>query len=245
MCAIIAPRNKQVTSCTQYVSGTDHYPKYKPVARKYIHMNSKSLVFVVFAVWSVICWRWYVCGLMGACGENTRTHEEVVAIPDSRLDTVSISETPEIQPIDNPKSARPSQTVTSNNKTTKPVSPANMDHVQMESVADRMLIHFPYKSTTREDNAAIEDYLDNLALELSASGKKVTITGHTDFVGEPAGNYSFGMRRAYGIRDILIKKGVSPKQILCKSYGDKKPVATNDTPYGRYLNRRAEIKINQ
>ena len=189
-------------------------------------MNSKSLVFVVFAVWSVICWRWYVCGLMGACGENTRTHEEVVAIPDSRLDTVSISETPEIQPIDNPKSARPSQTVTSNNKTTKPVSPANMDHVQMESVADRMLIHFPYKSTTREDNAAIEDYLDNLALELS-------------------GNYSFGMRRAYGIRDILIKKGVSPKQILCKSYGDKKPVATNDTPYGRYLNRRAEIKINQ
>lgn len=34
------------------------------------------------------------------------------------------------------------------------------------------------------------------------------ITGHTDFVGEPKTNYSFGLRRAYSLRDILLKKGL-------------------------------------
>ena len=81
--------------------------------------------------------------------------------------------------------------------------------------------------------------------QLVASGEKVTITGHTDFVGEPAENYNFGLRRAQGIRDILTKKGVSKTQISCKSQGDRKPVATNDTPYGRYLNRRVEIRVRK
>ncbi|MDO8971600.1 MAG: OmpA family protein, partial [Saprospiraceae bacterium] len=63
------------------------------------------------------------------------------------------------------------------------------------------------------------------------------------FVGENSINYNFGLRRAYGIRDILIKKGVPKTQISCKSFGERKPQATNDTPYGRYLNRRAEIRV--
>ncbi len=211
-------------------------------------MNSKSLVFVVFAVWSVICWRWYVCGLMNACGEHaTRdSNEEVVAIPDDRIDTATI-ETPEIQPLNNQKSGSgqpKNSSAPASTKPTKPVTPDNMDEVQMEEVEDRMVIHFPYKSSTKEDNTAIDNYLANLARQLIQSGEKVTITGHTDFVGEPGTNYNFGLRRAYGIRDILIKKGVPKSQIRCKSFGDRKPVATNDTPYGRYLNRRAEIRVN-
>ena len=108
-----------------------------------------------------------------------------------------------------------------------------------------MHIYFPYKSTRREDNAAIDAYLSGLAQELIKSGEKVSITGHTDFVGSARVNYTYGIQRAYSIRDALIKKGVSKSQIVCKSYGDKKPVATNDTPYGRYLNRRAVIKVGQ
>ena len=206
-------------------------------------MNSKSLVFVVFAIWSVICWRWYVCGLMNACGDNT-AKEEVVAIPDERTDTLKAEETPEIQPVETTgKQSNASSAAPESAKPSKPVSPANMNEVQMEEVEDRMVIHFPYKSSRKEDNVAIDAYLGNLARQLSSSGKKVSITGHTDFVGEPAENLRFGLLRANGIRDILIQKGVPKGQIICKSLGDKKPVSTNDTPYGRYLNRRVEIKI--
>ncbi|MFN0035852.1 MAG: OmpA family protein [Saprospiraceae bacterium] len=212
-------------------------------------MNSKSLVLVVFAVWSIICWRWYVCGLMDACGDNTAriSNEEVVAVPDDRMNNSPVAGTPEIQPLDNPKPSNgktPGNTAPTNAKPSRPVSPNNMDEVQMEEVEDRMVIHFPYKSTRKEDNAAIDAYLANLARQLISSGEKVTITGHTDFVGEPGDNQQFGLRRAYGLRQILIKKGVPKAQIRCKSYGDRKPVATNDTPYGRYLNRRAEIRID-
>jgi len=225
MCAIIAPRNKAIR-----------------------FMNSKSLVLVVFVLWSVLCWRWYVCGLMNACGDDTMqaSKEEVVAVPDDRIDTSAAVETPEIQPLNNakaPKDKRAVSPILSDNKPSKPVSPSNMDEVQMETVEDRMMIYFPYKSTRKEDNAAIDTYLSNLASQLISSGKKVSISGHADFVGEPGDNYTFALRRANGIRDILVKKGVQKSQIRCRSFGDRKPAATNDTPYGRYLNRRAEIRV--
>ncbi|MDX1913412.1 MAG: OmpA family protein [Saprospiraceae bacterium] len=208
-------------------------------------MNSKSLVFVAFAAWSILCWRWYVCGLMQACDENTASDtEEVVALPDERLDTVSKNPTDDIQPLNN-AGATSTGTSGAPRPGAKPVSPSNMDEVQMEEIEDRMVIYFPYKSSRKEDNAAIDAYLAVLARHLIASGEKVTITGHTDFVGEPGDNYNFGLRRANGIRDILVKKGVPTKQIRCKSFGDRKPVATNDTPYGRYLNRRAEIRVGK
>lgn len=208
-------------------------------------MNSKSLVFVAFAAWSILCWRWYVCGLMQACDAVTaKDTEEVVAIHDERLDTVIAKKDPDIQPLNNAGTAKSGNSGASS-PGAKPVTPSNMDEVQMEEIEDRMVIYFPYKSSRKEDNAAIDAYLAGLARHLIASGEKVTITGHTDFVGEPGDNYNFGLRRANGIRDILIKKGVPKTQIRCKSFGDRKPVATNDTPYGRYLNRRAEIRVGK
>lgn len=210
-------------------------------------MNSKTIVFVVFAVWSVICWRWYVCGIMEACGNHPAQYpgEEVVAVTETQTDPVNTVETPEIQPLDDSKPENPpsKEPIPTPAPPSQPVSASNINAVQMETVEGKMVIHFPYKSSSKEDNAAIDAYLENLAQQLVASSKKVTITGHTDFVGEPAENYTFGLQRATGIRDILLKKGVSKAQIVCKSSGDRKPVATNDTPYGRYLNRRVEIRV--
>ncbi|MFN0176565.1 MAG: OmpA family protein [Saprospiraceae bacterium] len=211
-------------------------------------MNSKSLALIVFVLWSVLCWRWYVCGLMNACGDDPKalSTEEVVAVPDEREDPTATVETPEIKPLNENKSSNikaPNSNPSTNYIPPQPVSPSNMGEVQMEAVEDRMVIYFPYKSTRKEDNAAIDAYLSNLASQLIASGKKVSITGHADFVGEPAENYTFALRRANGIRNILVKKGVPKSQIRCKSFGDRKPAATNDTPYGRYLNRRAVIRV--
>ena len=185
-------------------------------------MNYKALAFLVFAAWTAICWRWYMCGIKEACGEPQDVGGIVVtpAEPDTFVATQPTD--PAIQPIDE----------------------NDIDRVQMEEVEDRMVIHFPYSSTRREDNDAIDDYLNRLAQQLKSSGGTVTITGHTDFVGDSKTNYSYGLRRAYGIRDILIKKGVNKSQIKCISAGESKPVATNDNARGRYMNRRVEIRVN-
>lgn len=200
-------------------------------------MNSKPVILAAFAIWCFVCARWYVCGIKDACQVKTPL-EEVIQTPAIEPDTVDTQTSTE--------TTSPIKSTTSTSATpSKAVTPANMDNVQMETVEDKMVIHFPYKSTRKEDNVAIDGYLSGLAQQLIASGEKVRITGHTDFVGEPKTNYSFGLQRANSIRDILLKKGVPKSQIICKSYGDTKPVATNDTPYGRYLNRRAEIRVGK
>lgn len=195
-------------------------------------MSSKPLILAAFALWAFVCARWYVCGIKEACN-NKPPAKEAIQPAGPLPDTAS-----HIAP------ATPSAP-TENEKTTPPVTPEKMDNVQMERVKDRMRIYFPYKSITREDNAAIDHYLNELAAQLIQSGETVRIYGHTDFVGDAKTNHTFGLRRANSIRNILVKKGVPKKQILCYSYGDTKPIATNDTPYGRYLNRRVEIRVGK
>jgi outer membrane protein OmpA-like peptidoglycan-associated protein len=208
-------------------------------------MNSKSLVFILFAVWSAICWRWYTCTIKGVCGETAAAlvqNGPGNGIEPVESDTVTTDLTvSEVTP------ATPSGATKSSQRppTRPPVSESRMNEVQMEEVEDRMVIHFPYNSIRKEDNSAIDDYLNRLAAELNSSGGSVTISGHTDFVGESKDNIRFGSLRANSIRNILIKKGVAAKQIKTRSYGESKAIATNDTPWGRYRNRRVEIRINK
>ena len=195
-------------------------------------MNFKTLAFILFAAWSAICWRWYVCGIKEACDTDRNvggpTAVAPIATPAIEPD-ITISSAPPPGPIESPA--------------VRPIDESDIGRVQMTEVEGRMVIHFPYSSTRREDNNAIDDYLNRLAQQLKTSGGTVTITGHTDFVGDSKANHSYGLRRAYGIRDILVKKGVKKSQIKCKSFGERKPVATNDNAYGRYKNRRAEIRV--
>ncbi|MCB0527673.1 MAG: OmpA family protein [Saprospiraceae bacterium] len=194
-------------------------------------MNSKLLVFVLFAVWSGISWRWYVCGVKKACSSDREVPGTGIVADPGGIETDTITAEQIIQPSDG--------------YTGGAGEPSSIETVHMEALEDRMVIHFPYSSTRKEDNEAIDDYLSRLAQYMIASGEHVTISGHTDFVSDPKTNYQYGLRRAYGIRDILIKKGVPKSQIRCRSYGESKPVASNDTALGRYKNRRAEIVLNK
>ena len=72
---------------------------------------------------------------------------------------------------------------------------------------------------------------------------RLTIIGHTDSTGSDAYNMALGMRRATAVRDKLIEFGLDPSRILgVESRGESEPIATNDTPEGRFENRRIEFK---
>ncbi|MBU6342590.1 MAG: OmpA family protein [Bacteroidetes bacterium] len=198
---------------------------------------AQYLVIALFVGWCALCWNWYVCGIKGVCIPQSKSRElqpKTLSEPDTIPEIIqtvhdSVAPTPKtdkIAPEPKPRFA-----------------PNEINKVQLESVEDYMVVHFPYNSVRKEDNVAIDSYLSKLAKQLKESGKFVVITGHTDFVGDAQSNVVFGQKRAESIRDILIKKGVKRKQIKCNSFGDKKPVATNDTPQGRYKNRRVVIKV--
>ncbi len=71
----------------------------------------------------------------------------------------------------------------------------------------------------------------------------IMIEGHTDAIGSNAVNDRLSLVRANVVRDYLIKNGIDAKRIETKGYGKRRPIASNDTEFGRKLNRRTEIII--
>lgn len=71
----------------------------------------------------------------------------------------------------------------------------------------------------------------------------VTITGNTDSRGSVELNDRLSKERAQAVADELIANGVSPARIATRGVGFANPVATNDTPEGRQLNRRVDIVV--
>jgi len=71
----------------------------------------------------------------------------------------------------------------------------------------------------------------------------ILIAGHTDSTGAEEYNQKLSERRAESVRTALIGQGVAPGRVATVGYGESKPIASNDTPEGRQLNRRVEIRI--
>lgn len=76
-------------------------------------------------------------------------------------------------------------------------------------------------------------------------GMVVLIEGHTDSIPihtpDFPSNYELGLARANALRNYLTANGVPEAQIVTRSYGESKPVATNATVEGRARNRRVEV----
>lgn len=122
------------------------------------------------------------------------------------------------------------------------------DNTAKESVVeleDRVVIRFPFNSTSKISDPGIDEYLDNLATRVQETGEQIQLTGHTDNVGSPESNISLGRNRARAIRSLLVEKGVPEAQITLNSRGEEQPVATNDTEAGRAENRRVEVRFTK
>jgi outer membrane protein OmpA-like peptidoglycan-associated protein len=87
--------------------------------------------------------------------------------------------------------------------------------------------------------------LDRWADILKQYKFKATIEGHTDNVGDDAGNLTLSQRRADAARTYLIDKGCTPEDIQARGFGEKQPISTNGTDEGRALNRRVMIQVRQ
>jgi OOP family OmpA-OmpF porin len=71
------------------------------------------------------------------------------------------------------------------------------------------------------------------------------VQGFTDSIGTEEYNLGLSQRRADAVRNYLVEKGVDPKIITAKGYGESNPVASNDTKEGRALNRRVEFAATE
>ncbi|MCW1829913.1 OmpA family protein [Enterobacter asburiae] len=75
-------------------------------------------------------------------------------------------------------------------------------------------------------------------------GWLIVVSGYTDNTGNPQLNQTLSQKRAESVRNWMRDTGDVPENCFAvQGYGQSRPVATNDTPEGRALNRRVEISL--
>ena len=94
-------------------------------------------------------------------------------------------------------------------------------------------------------NASFRPTLDKLAATMNEYNQNtVTIAGHTDSVGKPSYNMNLSRDRANSVRNYLVSRGVASNRINVVAYGQTRPIADNNSDYGRQQNRRVELTVN-
>ncbi|MEN2751480.1 OmpA family protein [Psychrobacter sp. FBL11] len=88
--------------------------------------------------------------------------------------------------------------------------------------------------------------LDDMAGVIQSLGDKpVTITGHTDNVGNPTANLALSNERAEAVKQYLIGRNIDAARLSTTGKGDADPIASNDTEDGRRRNRRIEFTLGE
>jgi outer membrane protein OmpA-like peptidoglycan-associated protein len=87
--------------------------------------------------------------------------------------------------------------------------------------------------------------LVRLAQKLRSEGfRYLVVAGHTDSVGAEEYNRSLSERRSQAVKAVLLRSGViSSEQVQTEAYGERMPIATNDTAQGRQKNRRVDLQV--
>jgi outer membrane protein OmpA-like peptidoglycan-associated protein len=120
--------------------------------------------------------------------------------------------------------------------------------VSVTRMGENITLNMPGNITFKTDSADLNSnffsVLDSVTLVLKEYNKTIVeVAGHTDSTGTTEYNQALSQRRAQTVATYLSGKGVLEQRIITVGAGEGHPVATNDTPDGRQLNRRVELTL--
>ena len=105
-------------------------------------------------------------------------------------------------------------------------------------------------ATIRPESEETLNYLIEIIANNINAIEMVDIEGHTDNVpistAEFKDNWDLSVKRATNTLRILLSSGlIDATKLSVNGYGEYHPIATNDTPEGRALNRRVDFVLNK
>ncbi len=120
--------------------------------------------------------------------------------------------------------------------------------VSVTRMGDNITLNMPgnvtFATNSADLNGQFFNVLDGVAMVLKEYEKTVVeVAGHTDSTGSDQYNQALSERRAQTVSNYLANRGILATRLLTVGAGESRPIATNDTPEGRSLNRRVEITI--
>jgi outer membrane protein OmpA-like peptidoglycan-associated protein len=71
----------------------------------------------------------------------------------------------------------------------------------------------------------------------------IHVGGHTDSIGSDEYNIRLSLNRASAVVDYLINNGISKDRLSYEGFGERYPIESNGTEYGRHINRRVEFEL--
>lgn len=74
---------------------------------------------------------------------------------------------------------------------------------------------------------------------------QVIVDGHTDATGTREYNLGLGERRAQAVRDFMVVRGIEPRRVRTRSYGEESLIARGTAARDHALNRRAVVSARQ
>jgi chemotaxis protein MotB len=94
------------------------------------------------------------------------------------------------------------------------------------------------------------EVVGKVAQRLATAPQRVEVRGYTDDLAIGGAlaqrfpsNWELAGARAASVVRLLAERGVPPRRMRAVSFGEFRPVASNDTPEGRARNRRIEIRL--
>lgn len=85
--------------------------------------------------------------------------------------------------------------------------------------------------------------LDSLAVALQDSTFVVSMTAHTDAVGDAKANFELSQKRAQAVKNYLTSKNAPETRIHTEGLGETQPIAENQSDDGRQRNRRVLVSV--
>lgn len=105
-------------------------------------------------------------------------------------------------------------------------------------------LRFETNSTALSPDEELAEYARDLVEALNGeTSLSLKLIGHTDNRAETEFNDSLGLWKAQAVARYLQQLGYN-REIVTETRGEHEPVADNNTPDGRYLNRRVEVRID-
>lgn len=100
-----------------------------------------------------------------------------------------------------------------------------------------------FDTNSEELRSEAKKLLDEVVAEYKRNRMRIEVESHTDAVGNAEYNKQLSRRRGTAAFDYLVTKGVTKSDLSVVWHGFDQPIASNDSPYGRQLNRRMDIRM--
>ncbi|MEF8793937.1 OmpA family protein [Thiohalorhabdus sp.] len=113
---------------------------------------------------------------------------------------------------------------------------------------DNITLNMPGNVTFATDSSDLNprffEVLDSVALVLEEYPKTVVhVNGFTDSTGPDDYNQALSERRAESVAAYLRSQGLRSERLVTQGFGERHPVASNETAEGRKQNRRVELTL--